>query len=79
MKNEFVITDFGEPIKEPCQSTSFVENNNCTVEVFQYGAWLVEDNTLIEVIEASNDLEYLKEKYKAELVKVYEVPEKGEE
>lgn len=73
MKEEFIITDFGEPITKPCDETPYYKGTDCVFEKFQYGVWLVsDDNILIEVVEASNDLEYLKNKYKTELVPMIE-------
>ena len=71
MKKKYVIMDFGSPVNKPCEPTCY-SNGKEIFEIFQYGAWLLKGDKLVEVVEASNNLNYLMKKYNAILVKVEE-------
>lgn len=61
---EYIIEDFGPSESYPCSG-----DNKVIFTIYQYGVWVVEGEDLIEVVEASNDLDYLINKYNAEVVK----------
>jgi hypothetical protein len=58
----YAISDFGLPVTRKCNPVCWI-NDDCIFEQLQYGVWVVEDDKPTYVIEASNDFDYLKEKY----------------
>jgi hypothetical protein len=59
----YAISDFGLPVTRKCQSLPCVNMDDCIYEELQYGVWIVDNDVPVEVVEASNDFEYLKQKY----------------
>jgi hypothetical protein len=61
---EYGITDFGKALESKCQPISCqMINDDCMYIEYRYGVWRLEDNIPKEVIEASNDFNYLVKKY----------------
>lgn len=59
----YAISDFGLPVTRKCKSLPCVNSDDYIFEQFQYGVWIVNNDVPVEVIEASNDFDYLKQKY----------------
>lgn len=59
----YAISDFGLPVTRKCQPSTCMNTEDCIFEQLQYGVWIVDNDVPVEVIEASNDFDYLKKKY----------------
>jgi hypothetical protein len=63
---EYAITDLGQSFTTDVDMVDY--QGNTTREIKRYAAWKIVGNVMDEVVESSNDVEYLKDKYNTETV-----------